>query len=91
MIKSRKVVKCPVGGERLGTRFEDEAFTAHCDDCKACYTWAPRSLVPGVVLDSAKREVVCDCAAHRVERENRTLDSQQLDFPPGPSEGFPGL
>lgn len=51
---------CPVCKAKLGERFKDEIFSAHCDECKATFVWHPRLKKPKSILD-AHKSINCDC------------------------------
>jgi len=58
------VTKCPVCPTRLGKRNPDTIFSAHCEECKATFTWHPGGEKPTVVMDKCKPQQ-CGCGCGR--------------------------
>lgn len=53
---------CPVCKKEnwMGSRFKSDAFTQHCAECRAEYTWMPFDLDPTVKMDVDK-PIRCGC------------------------------
>jgi hypothetical protein len=54
-------IKCPVCNQELGYRCNDlKVFSAHCDECKATFSWFPGEKIPHSKLDSSY-DKKCHC------------------------------
>jgi len=60
MLSSTEKLYCPVCKEFLGTRSRELFFTANCEECKATYTWWPKTDRPKAVLNRHK-DKKCGC------------------------------
>lgn len=57
---SKIIVHCPVCAHRLGFRFMEDAFSSHCAECMATYTYLPNNTLPTALLD-IKEKKTCHC------------------------------
>lgn len=61
--------QCPVCKTILGKRNCDIIFMAHCEECRATFTWRPLEKEPTVILDKDIKKIqrYCDkngCHCH---------------------------
>ena len=54
--------KCPVCPSKFGGRNPEITFAAHCEECKATYTWHPGQDKPTALLDKYKSQR-CGCGS----------------------------
>lgn len=51
---------CPVCRTLLGSKYNSEFYTAHCNECKTTFTWWPKKHTPKALLDKDRKER-CKC------------------------------
>lgn len=56
-----EAAQCPVCKAILGKRNCDIIFIAHCEECRATFTWRPLGTIPNVTLDKDIKRVQRYC------------------------------
>lgn len=56
-----ETAQCPVCKAILGKRNCDTIFMAHCEECRAVFTWKPREDSPIVVMDKDIKRTIIYC------------------------------
>lgn len=66
MFGRKEAAVCPVCDTKLGYRSNEETYAAHCEECKAIFTWLPQcdKTKPDVKLDG-KKDTRCGCGCGR--------------------------